>query len=90
MREHGFWESESPPDIALASQEPFCIDTLSFTQWLQFIFIARIKIIIENQSPLPLSSDIVPMAQEYFEDNLHARAIIEWLEAFDKLIVSRG
>ena len=39
LRQLNLWEEEAPTAEALASSEPFAIDTLSFTQWLQFIFL---------------------------------------------------
>ncbi|OYW90485.1 MAG: pseudouridine synthase, partial [Pseudomonadales bacterium 32-61-5] len=35
LRVLGVWEALSPDPQALASREPFCVDTLSFEQWLQ-------------------------------------------------------
>lgn len=48
LRVLGWW-SESPPSAqALASREPFCVDTLEFQQWLQWIFLPRMKVILEQ------------------------------------------
>ena len=35
MRKAGLWESQPPPREALTSRQPFCYDTLNFSQWLQ-------------------------------------------------------
>jgi len=58
------WEYDAPTDDALKSQEPFCVDTLRFTQWVQFVLIARLKILIEEQAPLPKTSNISNYAVE--------------------------
>lgn len=58
------WEAESPPIHDLESQEPFCVDTLRFTQWMQFILIPRLKILIEEKVPLPGTSNISVYAAE--------------------------
>ena len=34
LKEQGLWSAQEPGMEALASQLPFCIDTLSFQQWL--------------------------------------------------------
>ncbi|MBT8149497.1 MAG: YqcC family protein, partial [Pseudomonadales bacterium] len=52
------WESKRPSAAALASDEPFCIDTLSFSQWVQFIFLERMHEIIANREPLPAQCDV--------------------------------
>ncbi len=87
LREQQLWEEATPPPEALQSPHPFCIDTLTFNQWLQFIFIERVKLIIEEQAPLPASSEIVPMAEEWFAQSaLHGKKIIYILNSFDELI----
>ena len=87
MREQEIWDEVQPSSEALSSSQPFCIDTLSFSQWLQFIFIDRMKFIIEQEGALPASSEIVPMAEEYFgQTSIEAKHIIEALVALDDLI----
>ena len=36
LRRIDAWESEPPSPEALQSAQPFAVDTLEFTQWLQF------------------------------------------------------
>ena len=81
------WEETEPCAAALASQEPFCIDTLNFGQWLQFVFIVRIRLMIGQGAPLPHKSDIAAMAEEYFSGSQpHAQPLIDILSKFDRLI----
>ncbi|MDO6444027.1 MULTISPECIES: YqcC family protein [unclassified Marinobacter] len=87
LRQLGMWEAERPPEDAFASSEPFCLDTLVFTQWLQFVFLERMKLIIENSHPLPSVSGIAPMAEEYFRGRPESgQGLIRELEAFDRLL----
>ena len=87
MRRINVWSSERPSLDALASTQPFCIDTLTFPQWLQFIFLARMKIIVEQGQPLPGVSGIAPMAEEYFRGQPESgRGLIRELHAIDRLI----
>lgn len=64
LRRLDLWEPEPPSDEALASCEPFCVDTLSFTQWLQFILLPRLQVLLEAGAQLPANSQIAPMAEE--------------------------
>ncbi|WP_281646349.1 YqcC family protein [Parendozoicomonas sp. Alg238-R29] len=66
LRSEGHWVATPPSAEALSSHEPFCIDTLSFPQWLQWIYIPRLRAMIEHKSPLPTGSQIQPYAQEAF------------------------
>ncbi|MCT2529962.1 YqcC family protein [SAR92 clade bacterium H921] len=87
MHRMELWQSQSPSPQALASVEPFAIDQLSFSQWLQFLFLPRMRELIESGAPLPKSSSIAPMAEEFFKaQNAEAAAIILKLAAIDQLI----
>ena len=83
----GWWAAEMPSVEALSSQEPFCVDTLPFEQWLQWIFLPRMKQIIEQGEPLPAVSGIQQMGEMVFVDRAQdARRLLELLGAFDRLI----
>jgi uncharacterized protein YqcC (DUF446 family) len=89
LRNMNLWSSERPSEEALASEQPFCIDTLDFDQWLQFVFIARMSIIVERELPLPTQCGLAPMAEEYFRGNrLTPDALIRQLEAIDRTLSS--
>lgn len=61
------WQSSPPSAQALASTQPFCIDTLHFTEWLQWLLIPRLQEMIRQELSLPQSSQIQPMAEEVFK-----------------------
>jgi uncharacterized protein YqcC (DUF446 family) len=87
LRVMQLWELHSPSPQALASVEPFAVDQLSFSQWLQFIFLPRVYDLIESAASLPENSSIAPMAEEFFKaQNTEAAAIILKLAAIDQLI----
>ena len=66
LRQLNIWEAESPPTEALASTQPFCIDTMNFTQWLQHVFLPTMYGLLESGRPLPRECGIAAMAEEYF------------------------
>lgn len=87
LRELQLWEAESPSAEALASTQPFAIDTLNFPQWLQFIFIPRLYLMIEQRMPLPNVSGVKPMAEEYFRVlSLNSAVLITHLEKIDNVL----
>ncbi|MGO1461744.1 MAG: YqcC family protein [Marinobacter sp.] len=87
MRRLDLWQSKRPHESAFQSTEPFCLDTLSFSQWIQFVFIERMKQIIENGHALPVSSGIAPMAEECFRDRPESRQrLIRELKVVDQLL----
>ena len=89
LRVMQLWELQSPPPEALASVAPFAVDHLSFSQWLQFLFLPRTYEMIETSAPLPNSCSIAPMAEEFFKvEQREAATIILKLAAIDRLITA--
>ncbi|WP_417311833.1 YqcC family protein [Ectopseudomonas khazarica] len=87
LRVLGWWQEQAPSAEALASQEPFCVDTLTFEQWLQWIFLPRMKQLLEADAALPSVSGIQPMAEMvYREQSGVARRLLELLGEFDRLL----
>lgn len=60
------WSTEEIAEDRLASKVPFCADTLSYPEWLQFVFIRKMQALIEGEDDLPSASGLFPMAQVYF------------------------
>lgn len=85
MRTIALWEATSPPSAAFESQLPFCVDTLQFSQWLQWVFIARFRALLEGDLPLPLSCSVAAMAEEAFRDMEDVEALVALLRQFDAL-----
>ena len=74
---------------ALASQQPFCVDTLDFEAWLQWLFLPRMKQLLEMAGPLPAASGIRPMAEERYRGReSEVQALLVALGEFDRLIGS--
>lgn len=68
MVEQGLWSQQVPSETALASVQPFAVDTLAFEQWLQFIMLPTFQNIIQRQTILPDKCDIHPMAHQLWQD----------------------
>ena len=84
------WATQDMTPKDLVSTEPFAIDKMSFSQWLQFVFLPRMQQMVEAQSPLPDNCSIAPMAEEFFKqqaaDKKQSAAMIKYLAAIDQLI----
>ena len=87
LRQLGLWAQQAPSVEALASQQPFCVDSLAFEEWLQWIFLPRLKSMLEANAPLPTASGIAAMAEQVFVGRaLEVNGLIAALEEFDRLI----
>ncbi|ABD81640.1 YqcC family protein [Saccharophagus degradans] len=88
LRSASLWQAQLPSQAALASTQPFCVDTLEFQQWLQFVFIPRLRVLAETGQPLPLLCNVAPMVSDGdVFTGVNARAeIVHTLEQIDALI----
>jgi len=88
MRRIGLWETTPPAKEALESLVPFCYDTLKFEQWLQWVFLPKMKLALEQQIDFPTSSNIATLAEMCFQEmtNTDASRLLELLKLFDETI----
>ncbi|MGJ3493458.1 hypothetical protein PsalN5692_01322 [Piscirickettsia salmonis] len=87
LREQRLWEAKAPCKSALLSQEPFCVDTLHFSQWVQWIFLPRMKVIIAVGGDLPLAPGIAPMAEAGLQaQGVRGQEVIRIFKQFDQLL----
>ena len=59
LLEAGWWGDASPDDAALASIEPFCVDTLRFSEWLQWVYIPKMRAYMAAHGELPERSGLL-------------------------------
>ena len=90
MRAADLWHANAPSPAAMASRTPFCADTLAFSEWLQFVFLPRMRALIENNQPLPSASAIAPLAEEALRDHAGRDVLLDRLRQFDQLIAARN
>jgi uncharacterized protein YqcC (DUF446 family) len=91
MRAVGIWGQVAPDTDQLGSALPFCVDTLRFEQWLQWVFLPRMRGLMRNHQPLPTTSAIAPMAQECLAHlGPRTTSLLIMIERFDLRIRIRG
>lgn len=87
LRQLSAWSEVPPSKVALQSDKPFCLDTLEFTEWLQFIFLPKMKALVEQGQGLPDVSGMAPMAEEHFQGRAESgQGLIRELEVMDRLL----
>ena len=91
LRRLALWGEVSPTAIDLASGEPFCCDTLSFPQWLQWVLLPRMQSIVANGGPYPPRSGILPYAEEWAKHHCpEGITLLHLVQRFDGLIEGRS
>jgi len=87
LRRLNLWDAQPPSPAALASTEPFCVDTLTLPQWLQFIFLPRMYALLEREQLPPGPCAIAPLAEEYFgAGKLDVRVLLRTIAELDRLV----
>ena len=89
LQELGWWEQQAPSAQALQSEQPFCVDTLEFAQWLQWVFVPRMRSIVSSDHPLPSQCGIHDMAEVVYREKLSLVAnLLGSLKRIDAAITS--
>ncbi|CEO38284.1 YqcC family protein [Photobacterium kishitanii] len=86
LQQHQYWEMITPDPQALASTEPFAIDSLACHQWLQWIFIPKLRYLILQRLPLPTQFVISPYVEEAMKNQVGVEDIVVTVRAIDQLL----
>ncbi len=85
MKAIGCWSGEPLPESAYRFKKAFAMDTMAFTQWLQFIFVPRVRQIVAERGRFPDRSVVAAQAYREFDGEPDASRLISLLADFDRL-----
>ncbi|WP_299688403.1 YqcC family protein [uncultured Vibrio sp.] len=85
MRQCSLWGSLAPSNEALASVEPFAIDTLQPQEWLQWVFIVKINAMIAAQMDLPKGFAIYPYFGEVWKNESDKAELLMTIQSIDEV-----
>jgi uncharacterized protein YqcC (DUF446 family) len=86
LRNLGRWQDDPPPASAFECQRPFFGDTMAFTQWLQFVLLARIRQVVAEKGAFPRHSQVGAYAVREFDTDYDAQSLVPILSQFDEFI----
>lgn len=89
MQKQGLWQTMPPADEALHSTQPFAIDSLTATEWLQWIFIPRMQALIDGKQPLPTQIAISPYLEEALKEETYLAELLRPIIAIEELLKSQ-
>ncbi len=88
MKRIGMWQAEALPAEKLEFQRAFGGDTMAFEQWLQFVFIVRVREIIAARGRFPSGSQVADQAFREWKmwgERGEVDGLLELLREFDAL-----
>lgn len=87
LRRQNVWMEMPPSPEAMSSTTPFCMDTMTFSQWLQWVFTPRVHAILDQGGLLPKGSNIKAYAEEAIQiEKLEPGKLIALIEQFDQIM----
>lgn len=84
MRRIGYWQNQPLGPEQLQFHQAFAMDTMAFTQWLQFIFLPRVREAAASNQ-FPSSSSVGTQAVREFDGDPNAGDLVTLLAEFDEL-----
>lgn len=75
MQRLALWQTLPPNPDAFLSEQPFSIDTMTASEWLQWVFLPRMNALIEGNFDIPRNFVLYP----YFEEALQEQSAITLL-----------
>ena len=84
MRRIGLWRATPLQPEQMNFKQAFAMDTMTFAQWLQFVFVPRVREAIAANS-FPSSSSVGAQAVREFDGDLEADRLVQLLSEFDAL-----
>lgn len=82
---NNLWEEIAPSEEKLASTQPFAIDTLSSTQWLQWIFIPRMHALLDGDLELPRNFTISAYLEESLKNERYLNELLKPIVEIEKI-----
>lgn len=87
LRTHGLWEEVLPSTEQMMSSEPFACDVMPLQQWLQWVFLPRMKAIVESEADLPHACNISVYAEDTIAKlDVDVAAIIAVIKEIDEAL----
>ena len=85
MKAIGYWSADPLPEKAYNFRKAFAMDTMAFAEWLQFVFVPRVKAIVDQRGELPAQSQVGTQAVREFDGDSRAGRLVTLLCEFDRL-----
>ncbi len=86
MRRVGLWFDTPPTPDQFQFKRAFAGDTMSFDQWLQYVFLPNVRAIVDQRGQFPPSSSVGSYAVREFDTSPFDTAhLIDLLIDFDRL-----
>jgi len=85
MKNSGLWQDQPLAPEQYNFNRAFGMDTMAYSQWLQFIFIPRVAELLRTAGEFPSSSSVGAQAIREFDGCSEAQGLVTLLCEFDSI-----
>lgn len=85
MKKINMWNYTPLPEEKYNFTKAFGMDTMAFSQWIQFILIPLVRQILESEGKFPNASMVAVQAMREFDGYDEAGKLLSLLREFDEL-----
>lgn len=91
MKLKSLWGDQPPSPEAFESVEPFCLDSMEAMEWLQWVLLPRLHMMLEQGAALPTRFAVAPYFEEVYKHDEEERytVIIRHLRDLDSLFSTK-
>ena len=89
MQDIGLWEIPNPGPEAIKDGGAFGMRTMSFEQWLRWVFVPNVEELLKNGGPWPTSSQVGVAATKNLDGQPEVSHLVTLLCEFDLLFKKR-
>ncbi|HWX56441.1 MAG TPA: YqcC family protein [Verrucomicrobiae bacterium] len=86
LKRINYWQSAPLPKEKFADMGAFGMNTMAFSQWLQFVFLPQARKAVSGERELPTSSDVSVQGVREFDGDPNAGNLVSLLCEFDALV----
>jgi uncharacterized protein YqcC (DUF446 family) len=86
LKRINYWQSAPLPKEKFANMGAFGMNTMAFSQWLQFVFLRQARQAVSGEREFPASSDVSVRAIREFDGDPNTGDLVSLLCEFDELV----
>src|SRR5258708_31048148 len=89
LKQIGYWQSAPLPEEKFENMGAFGMNTMAFSQWLQFVFIPEARKAVSGEREFPSESNVSVQAIREFDGDPNVGNLVSLLCEFDAVVEGR-
>ena len=84
LKSNQLWQGQPPSQQAMMSLQPFAVDTLEGHEWLQWVFLPKMRTVLETGHVLPHGFSVSPYFEQFWANSPQCSPALAILVQLDK------